>query len=179
MTTSEIDTGARCEAHVGEVFPPRCVACDAERSTGRPVPRSGYFPGAECAAHAGYPVPCPRCARDAADGLPIAVVDHTPNLERRVRSNDPDTSWDAAKITRRESTDLQKVLHSIIALHGPLTDEEIFAHYRANGGSRTPQRVRTARAELSRPITGRPLIREYDRDGITATGAAARRWVIA
>lgn len=182
MTTSEIDTGARCEAHAGDAWPDRRCADCADLQAAHPTtqaPACGYIPGSECPRHTGYPMPCPRCARDRADGLPIPVADHTPNLERRVRSNDPDTSWDAAKITRRDSTDMQKVLHSIIAVHGPITDEELFAHYRANGGTRTPQRVRTARAELSRPVTGRPLIREYDRDGITATGAAARRWVIA
>lgn len=27
-----MDDGERCDAHVGEVFPPRCAACDELRS---------------------------------------------------------------------------------------------------------------------------------------------------
>ncbi len=27
----EMDDGARCPGHVGEVFPPRCIQCDALR----------------------------------------------------------------------------------------------------------------------------------------------------
>lgn len=29
------------------------------------APRLGYWPGTECTAHPGYPLPCARCARDA------------------------------------------------------------------------------------------------------------------
>jgi hypothetical protein len=29
MSDREIDHGARCDNHVGEVFPPRCAECDA------------------------------------------------------------------------------------------------------------------------------------------------------
>lgn len=27
-----VDVGVRCDAHVGEVFPPRCAACEQERA---------------------------------------------------------------------------------------------------------------------------------------------------
>ncbi len=31
-TMGELDDGARCDEHVGEVFPPRCARCDALRN---------------------------------------------------------------------------------------------------------------------------------------------------
>jgi hypothetical protein len=131
--------------------------------------------GARCADHVGalYPPRCRECeaaAREAAA---------TPHLERRVRSHDPEPSWDAARITAPDANEVRVKVLAIVAARGPLTDDEIFAHYRAAGGTRTAQRVRTARAELSRPVTGDPILRELDRDGVSATGAAARRWVIA
>jgi hypothetical protein len=60
------DTGARCDDHIGEAFPPRCEACDylsiqeAASSVGR---RLGFIPGTECPTHANYPLPCARCDR--------------------------------------------------------------------------------------------------------------------
>lgn len=132
--------------------------------------------GAVCAEHAGSPWPTRGC-RDCADAAREASA--TPNLERRVRSNDPDTSWKAAAITAPDAHEVRHKLIAIIAAHGPMTDDEIFTHYRAGGGIRTAQRVRTARAELSRPVVGDPIIREHDRHGVSPTGAAARRWVIA
>lgn len=65
-----IDTGERCEAHVGEVFPPRCNDCETERATAHPqVPRCGYFPGTECPSHRERPLPCDRCAEDGEDDM--------------------------------------------------------------------------------------------------------------
>lgn len=65
MTTSEIDTGARCEAHVGEVFPPRCADCaDLQAAHPLMIPACGYIPGSACADHPDYPLPCARCARE-------------------------------------------------------------------------------------------------------------------
>ena len=60
---TDTDTGARCASHVGEVFPPRCAACE----TSHDVPRAGFIPGSECPAHAGYPQPCVRCEREEAE----------------------------------------------------------------------------------------------------------------
>ena len=37
MTSPEIDSGVRCERHVGEVFPVRCDDCSAEAETARPA----------------------------------------------------------------------------------------------------------------------------------------------
>ena len=131
-------------------------------------------PTALCAEHAGEPWPARHCAECDA-----AANEATPHLERRVRSHDPEPSWDAAQITAPDANEVRVKVFAIVAARGPLTDDEIYAHYRASGGTRTAQRVRTARAELSRPVTGDPILREYDRAGVSATGAAARRWVIA
>ena len=137
MTIHESDTGARCEAHVGEAFPPRCAECDA------------------------------------------TVHDATPDMERRVRSDGPRTSCAAATVAAADANEVRANVLAIIAARGPIADEEIFAVYRASGGTRTSQRVRAARAELSRPLQGESLIREHDRAGVPEAGAATRRWVLA
>jgi hypothetical protein len=62
-----LDTGARCDEHVGEVFPPRCPECEALQEP-LPTPRyKTYVPGSECPLHRGYPMPCDRCERDRAE----------------------------------------------------------------------------------------------------------------
>jgi hypothetical protein len=77
MMITELDTGRRCEAHVGEVFPPRCSACgpEEERREGDEreatnlaalLTRTGFLPGSECPQHKNYPLPCDRCKRDRA-----------------------------------------------------------------------------------------------------------------
>lgn len=133
--------------------------------------------GARCSEHVGEAFP-PRCS-DCDSSARDAATPTTPNLERRVRTHDPDTSWAAAAITSPDANEVRTKVLAIIAARGPIGDEQIFAMYRAGGGTRTAQRVRTARAELSRPITGDPLIREHDRGGVSPTGAPCRRWVIA
>jgi hypothetical protein len=67
----EPDHGARCDKHVGEVFPPRCNDCVTAQAddvcqtdTTRRAPKR-YIPGSECPLHRGYPMPCDRCERDA------------------------------------------------------------------------------------------------------------------
>jgi hypothetical protein len=62
---SDLDHGARCERHVGEVFPPRCDECTALAKDVRPAhtPRIGYVVGTECTIHPFYPLPCEHCAR--------------------------------------------------------------------------------------------------------------------
>jgi len=37
MTHPEIDSGVRCDRHVGEVFPPRCSDCTAEAKAEKPA----------------------------------------------------------------------------------------------------------------------------------------------
>lgn len=69
-----IDIGARCERHVGEVFPPRCSDCSdaaAEAFERQPAvevsgPPGGVYSSTECPTHPGYFLPCDACARAAA-----------------------------------------------------------------------------------------------------------------
>jgi hypothetical protein len=63
---AETDIGARCDRHVGEVFAPRCGACE-QLNLASVRPRIGYWPGSECLRHKNYPLPCDRCIRDAQD----------------------------------------------------------------------------------------------------------------
>jgi len=48
----EVDLGIRCDQHVGEVFPPRCAACDAAAESVR-IPESFRTESVR-------PVPVPR-----------------------------------------------------------------------------------------------------------------------
>lgn len=66
--TYEADTGARCDQHVGEVFPPRCINCDLARDV-RAVDtharRIGFIPGSACPLHREWPLPCLKCRQIA------------------------------------------------------------------------------------------------------------------
>lgn len=56
--TAFIDLGVRCDAHTGEVFPPRCPVCASltgEWEAMRPT---------VCYRHPMHFVPCEKCAGD-------------------------------------------------------------------------------------------------------------------
>jgi hypothetical protein len=107
----------------------------------------------------------------------LRLFDDGNDLEYHVRDRDPGTSWDAATITRTAAEDVKARVLGIIRRHGPIHDEGIFAVYTAEGGMRTPQRVRTARAQLAHPGAGiRPLIKPQG-TGRTPTGHATQLWV--
>ena len=60
------DLGARCDRHVGEVFAPRCDACNlasAEHINELRSRRLGFIPGTACHLHTDYPLPCALCER--------------------------------------------------------------------------------------------------------------------
>lgn len=62
-----VDLGIRCDRHVGEVFAPRCDACDtaaAEHTTEMRARRLGFIPGTACISHPDYPLPCDYCRRN-------------------------------------------------------------------------------------------------------------------
>jgi hypothetical protein len=103
----------------------------------------------------------------------------TPDLERRVRSHEAETSWAAAAISAATAVSIRDYVLQLLALGRPLTDDEIYARYRAAGGTRTPQRLRTAREELVHPKHGQPLVKEHVTVGTSQFGNPARRWVIA
>ncbi|TFD80682.1 hypothetical protein E3T54_02770 [Cryobacterium sp. Sr8] len=90
-----------------------------------------------------------------------------PNLERRVRTNDPDTSWEAAaSITVDALTDLQAWILAALTVKS-MTDGELVDACLHSGRRATPQRVRTARKELviqgRVEWTGAYLLTQYQR----------------
>ena len=109
------------------------------------------------------------------DQLHTPLFRSTEDLERSVRSNDPDPSWVAAAIAPDEKSAVRDYIVLFLARKPASTDDEIFAAYHQSGGRRTPQRVRTARQELSSPKTGDPLI-ETAGIGASASGGPARTW---
>ena len=101
----------------------------------------------------------------------------TPDLERRVRSTDAESSWSAAAISHAGAGELRAWVLRYVAALGPVTDDQIYAAYQAAGGRRTPQRLRTARMELVHPKHGSPKLQEHPIVGTSALGHPARQWV--
>ena len=61
---SILDSGVRCDRHIGDAFPPRCGACQGlsvEYAQLNIAVR--YIPGSDCLEHPGYPLPCDHCKR--------------------------------------------------------------------------------------------------------------------
>lgn len=102
----------------------------------------------------------------------------TEDIERRVRSNDPDTSWLAASITPEDAAGVRDFIVLFLARRPDQTDDQIFDAYKASGGTRTAQRVRTARAELSNPKHGTPEIIPSG-IGTSAAGGKSTTWKLA
>lgn len=59
-----IDTGHRCDRHVGEAFPPRCYDCMAEASKPPQTPPVTYWGRCHVPGHEEYILTrsCPTCA---------------------------------------------------------------------------------------------------------------------
>ena len=108
------------------------------------------------------------------------LFDSVDELERRVRSMDPETSWTAASaMSTPEYKGLKADIFRILSDHGPLTDDALYARYVAEGGTRTPKRVRTARAEMSVPYRGQvPRLRAADDLGVSEHGGTAQQWEV-
>lgn len=108
----------------------------------------------------------------------------TPRLETRVRSMDPETSWQAARIDAAALSKLKSSIISILTERGPLTDDEIYEVFRQRVQDRTPgyfprsaTRVRTARHELT-VLTNPPFVRRAAELGTTALGNTSQKWEI-
>ena len=110
-------------------------------------------------------------------------------LERHVRSRDPETSWEAAQqISGHEWPDLLRQVLSIVADIGPATDDEIYREYIDREYPwRTPQRLRTARHDLTlgtshnfgTVTTFRPALAASKRTGRSKLGNRAKKWDLA
>ena len=97
------------------------------------------------------------------------------DLERAVRSRDPEPSWEAAAITPEQASEVADFITLFLARKPGSTDDEIFAAYKNSGGRRTPQRIRTAREGLVHPKHGDPTIRVAG-IGTSAAGGSCRTW---
>ena len=117
--------------------------------------------------------------------MPSLIVEDRPlytgaaDLERKVRSHDPETSWLAARVSKRRQGEVKDFIVLILARRGPLTDDAIYAAYRASGGRRTAQRVRTARAELVNPKFGDPQVKLSTVVGLSDAGGESQTWEVA
>ncbi len=115
----------------------------------------------------------------------LPMFEDAADLTARVRSSDPDTSWRAAsKLSAAANESLKDSICRILADEGPLTDDALVAAYTAEGGTRTAQRVRTARVELTRTRdlrTQKPLeprVRVADGLGTSEHGGESQRWEV-
>lgn len=100
--------------------------------------------------------------------VPIFEIPHS-------RWSDPATSREAANsISQEKLNQTQERVLSIVRIHGPVTDEEVIAHYRQLWPeSRTSeQSIRSRRSEL----TKRGLILQAGKFGTTALGGKCRMW---
>lgn len=93
------------------------------------------------------------------------------------RSTDPDTSHEAAAAVYAP-TIVQQRVHMVIAINGPVSDEEIswwFGSYAVDCDWVIPtdQSLRTRRSEL----VDAGLVEYAGIDGITRTGRRTRKWV--
>lgn len=99
--------------------------------------------------------------------------------EPRARRTDPETSHAAARsVDRRSLTDVHRMIGRLLALHGPLTDEQIADAYkrRADDDPRvktvSPSGLRTRRAEL----VAAGLVEDAERVAYTAAGRRTTVW---
>ena len=89
----------------------------------------------------------------------------------RVRDRDPATSWHVAPILWDDLSELQSVI--LWLLLTPATGDELVSRYAAaKHPSRTPQRIRTARAQL----VAEGLVRAAPEPGRSALGNRATLW---
>jgi hypothetical protein len=100
----------------------------------------------------------------------------TDDLERRVRSHDPESSWEAARIDRDDAAGIRDFIVHHLRIEGPSTDEAIHEAYLDAGGTRTPQRLRTERAALVFPKDGEPIVRAARTRGTSRLGNSCTRW---
>lgn len=92
----------------------------------------------------------------------------------RVRTRDPQASWDVAPIAAVELTALKRAILALLQ-ERPRTDSALIIGYAAAGHPfRTPQRIRTARAELVREAR----VRDSGRDAPSPYGNRSTVWEV-
>lgn len=103
-------------------------------------------------------------------------------LRTRSMALDTDTSSDAAEvITRADMNRVRAAITVILSESGPLIDEQIIERYEARAGDHpsvpwvTPQRIRTARAELVRA----GQVRDAEMMAFSSLGNRASAWTLA
>lgn len=113
---------------------------------------------------------CRHCDREHRTAT--AAPDRLP--EHRARHSDPETSRDAARRIPRGLSDVHDDILRLLAGHGPMTDDRLLTLYADGGGTRSPQRVTTARHEL----VLRARVRWTGGWGTTHRGSRARLWEV-
>lgn len=102
------------------------------------------------------------------DSVPQAL-----DLRGRVRSDDPQTSWDAAALQdNAERLHLRDYVHLCLQVWGPLTHDEVWEHYRDAGGKRTAARIR----HIVKDLVDDGYVERADEKGRSATGNPSTRW---
>lgn len=96
------------------------------------------------------------------------------------RDTDPLTSYEAGENPAAREASEREVL-DILAMNGPMTDHDIWlAHEEAallmREPTYTPQRIRTARAQL---VAAKLVVSDGRREGASPTGRAAMAWRLA
>lgn len=100
---------------------------------------------------------------------------NTVPVGRHVRTTDPKTSWNAAKIEPEAWSDLQRAIVDILRDAGPLTDDELHREYLARNYQRRSQsRIRTARKELQ--LSG--IVAPAETLGRSRMGNESQRWEV-
>jgi hypothetical protein len=122
----------------------------------------------------------------APDEVPVSqpsLFGDAADLELKVRSGDHDNSWiSAGKMGRAAGESLKEAIIRLLVEYGPLTDDELFARYQAEGGQRTMQRVRTSRHELTldrmprSSIMQQPRVRATGQNGTSSHGGDSQLW---
>lgn len=94
----------------------------------------------------------------------------------RARATDPDTSSLAAETVNvnRHMGWVLSAAHKMDNHSAPFTDEDLTTYLHMTGRALTPQSVRSRRAEAIRY----GWIKVTDRDGVSSTGRACRRYEI-
>lgn len=113
----------------------------------------------------------------------VPLFDSIDGIDERARLNDHENSWRAAQtISRIDNESLKDSIYRLLANHGPKTDDALFELYVKDGGTRTVQRVRTSRKEMTWSVNPRtketvtPRVRATGENGTSEHGNESQLW---